>query len=82
MTTEELYLLTALGMTPLAARRAATTVDAELLGLEGRLGALEPGKLADVIAIPGDPRQNIRQVEHVSFVMKDGVVMRDDRPRR
>jgi imidazolonepropionase-like amidohydrolase len=80
--TEELHLLTALGMTPLAALRAATTVDAELLGLEGRLGALEPGKIADVIAIPGDPRQNIRQVEHLFFVMKDGVVMRDDRPRR
>ena len=57
-------------MTPLAALRAATTVDAELLGLEGRLGALEPEKLADVIAIPGDPRQNIRQVDHLFFGAK------------
>ncbi len=79
---EELHLLTDLGMTPLDALRAATSVDAELLGLQDRLGRLESGKLADIVAIPGDPRQNIRQVEKVFFVMKEGSIVRNDRPGR
>ena len=44
-----------LGMTPIAALKAATSVDAELLGLSKSIGTLEPGKLADVVAVPGDP---------------------------
>ena len=79
---EELHLLTALGMTPLDAMRAATSVDAELLGLQDRIGSLESGKLADIVAVPGDPRQNIRQVEKVFFVMKEGSIVRNDRPER
>jgi imidazolonepropionase-like amidohydrolase len=77
---EEFHLLTANGMSPLDALRAGTSVDAELLGLQDRIGVLEPGKLADVVAFPGDPRQNIRQVEKVFFVMKDGSIVRDDKP--
>jgi imidazolonepropionase-like amidohydrolase len=80
--TEEFHLLTALGMSPLDALRAATSVDAELLGTQDRIGTLEPGKLADIIAMPGDPTQNIRQTEKVFFVMKEGVIYRDDRDRR
>ena len=80
--TEEFHLLTALGMSPLDALKAATSVDAELLGAQDRIGTLEPGKLADIIAIPGDPIQNIRQTEKVFFVMKEGVIYRDDRDRR
>ena len=80
--TEEFHLLTALGMSALDALRAATSVDAELLGTQDRIGSLEPGKLADIIAIPGDPTQNIRQTEKVFFVMKEGVIYRDDRERR
>ena len=76
--TEEFHLLTAQGMSPLDALRAGTSVDAELLGMQTRIGALEVGKLADVIAMPGDPTQNIRQTEKVFFVMKDGVVYRND----
>ena len=79
---EELHLLTALGMTPLDAMRAATSVDAELLGLQDRIGSLESGKVADIVAVPGDPRQNIRQVEKVFFVMKEGSIVRNDRPER
>jgi len=56
-------------------------VDAELLGLQDKLGALEPGKLADVIAMPGDPTENIRQAEKVFFVMKEGVIYRNDAKR-
>ncbi len=80
--TEEFHLLAALGMSPLDALRAGTSVDAELLGMQTSIGTLETGKIADVIAMPGDPTQNIRQTEKVFFVMKDGVVYRNDAPRR
>ncbi len=80
--TEEFHLLTALGMSPIDALRAGTTVDAELLGIQDRVGTLAVGKLADVIAFPGDPRQNIRQVEKVFFVMKEGQIVRDDRAKK
>jgi imidazolonepropionase-like amidohydrolase len=76
---EEYHLLVAAGMSPLDALRAGTSVDAALLGLD-RAGTLAAGKLADIVAFPGDARQDIRQVEHVFFVMKDGVVVRNDRP--
>src|SRR6185503_10738085 len=77
--TEEFHLLTALGMSPLEALRAGTSVDAELLGMKGQIGTLAEGAFADVIAFPGDPRQNIRQVEKVFFVMKEGTILRQDR---
>jgi len=80
--TEEFHMLVDLGMSPLQALRAATTVDAELLGLQNRIGTLEAGKLADIVAMPGDPTQNIRQTEKVFFVMKEGVIYRDDHDRR
>jgi imidazolonepropionase-like amidohydrolase len=79
---EESHLLAALGTSPLDALRAGTSVDAELLGMQTRIGTLETGKFADVIAMPGDPTQNIRQTEKVFFVMKDGVVYRNDAPQR
>jgi len=66
-------------MSPLDALRAGTTVDAELLGMKGQIGTLAEGAFADVIAFPGDPRQNIRQVEKVFFVMKEGTILRQDR---
>jgi imidazolonepropionase-like amidohydrolase len=80
--TEEFHLLTALGLSPLDALRAATSVDADLLGMQNRIGTLQSGKLADIIAMPGDPTQNIRQTEKVFFVMKEGVIYRDDHERR
>jgi imidazolonepropionase-like amidohydrolase len=66
--------MVSLGMKPLAAVRAATSGDARLFGVEGKLGSLEAGKLADVIAVAGDPARDIHAMEHVVFVMKDGVV--------
>ncbi|HEX8112516.1 MAG TPA: amidohydrolase family protein [Kofleriaceae bacterium] len=66
-----------LGMKPLAALRAATSSDAQLLGRDD-LGTLEPGKTADVVGVPGDPSRDIAAVEKVFFVMKDGVVYRND----
>ena len=70
--------MVSLGMKPSAALESATSVDAELLGLSNKIGTLEPGKSADVVAVPGDPLQDIRQTEHVLFVMKEGVVYRND----
>jgi imidazolonepropionase-like amidohydrolase len=73
--------LVRVGMKPLAALRAATSVDAKLLDVDDKLGTLEAGKLADVIAVPGDPSRDIRAIEKVFFVMKDGVVYRNDGKR-
>jgi imidazolonepropionase-like amidohydrolase len=66
--------LVALGMKPIDALRAGTLVDAELFGIEDRLGTLEPGKIADIVAVQGDPLKDITVTERVFFVMKDGVV--------
>ena len=65
-------------MKPVDALKAATTGDAQPLGVEDRTGTLEPGKLADIVAVPGNPLESIGQVEKVRFVMKDGVVCRRD----
>lgn len=58
--------------------RAATVNAAQLLGWQDRVGAIEPGKFADVIAVAGDPLQDITELERVQFVMKGGVVVRND----
>ena len=63
------------GMTPLEAIRAATTGAADLLGVADR-GAIAAGKLADLVAVPGDPLKDVKVMEQVSFVMKDGTVVR------
>ncbi|HEY8715697.1 MAG TPA: amidohydrolase family protein [Candidatus Acidoferrum sp.] len=76
---EEFHQMVDLGMKPLDALRAGTSSDADLLGLSDKIGTLDAGKFADVVAVPGNPLQDIRQTEHVFFVMKDGVVYRNDR---
>jgi imidazolonepropionase-like amidohydrolase len=70
---KELLALVDRGMTPLQALRAATTVSAELIGVDDR-GRLESGLLADIIAVPGDPLSDIGVTEDVRFVMKGGQV--------
>ena len=62
------------GMTPAQAIRAATVTAAELLGMQDSLGTLEEGKLADIVAVPGDPLSDVMVMEKVDFVMKGGVV--------
>jgi imidazolonepropionase-like amidohydrolase len=74
---KEFALMTGLGMPSLAALRSATSVDAELLGIAAKVGTLEPGKLADVVAMPGDPRADIKVTERVSFVMKEGKILKE-----
>jgi imidazolonepropionase-like amidohydrolase len=63
------------GMTPMQAIQAATTSAADLLGWTDRVGAIAPGRLADIVAVDGDPIADITLLERVSFVMKDGVVV-------
>jgi imidazolonepropionase-like amidohydrolase len=64
-------------MKPIDAVRAATTVSAELIDVDDR-GRLAPGLLADIIAVPGDPTEDIAVTEQVKFVMKGGRVHRHD----
>ncbi len=73
----EFKLMVDLGLAPIDALRAGTSADAELLGISAKTGTLEKGKLADIIAMPGDPTQDITFTERVSFVMKDGRVIRN-----
>jgi len=75
---EEFHQMTDLGMKPIDALKAGTSSDAKLLGIADRIGTLEANKLADVVAVPGDPTQNIRVTEHVFFVMKEGVVYKNE----
>ena len=75
----EFVLMAADGMTPAQSLIAGTASAAELLGLQDRVGALKPGMLADVVAVPGNPIDNIKLTQSVIFVMKDGVILRNDR---
>ena len=77
---KEFKLMVDLGMTPIDALKAATANDAELLGIGQKVGTLEKGKLADVIAMPGDPTSDITATERVSFVMKEGKIIRRGAP--
>lgn len=72
----EFVLMVKYGMTPLAALQAGTLNGAKLLGWQGQIGALKPGYLADIIAVSGDPLQDISALQKVTFVMKGGVVHR------
>ena len=62
------------GMTPMQAIQSATSLAADLLGRSNELGSIKPGKYADVIAVSGDPLENVSVLENVQFVMKDGKV--------
>ncbi len=66
--------LVALGMTPAQALRSATSDAAELLGWQDRIGSIEPGKLADIVAVPGDPLRDITVLEKARFVIKGGEI--------
>jgi len=69
---QELLMLVKLGFTPQEALRSATTVGAELMGMQGSIGGLEAGKFADIIAVEGDPLHDVSALLHVTLVMKGG----------
>jgi imidazolonepropionase-like amidohydrolase len=71
----ELELMVKYGMKPLTALQSDLINGAKLLGWESQIGQLKPGFFADIIAVPGNPLDDITVVEHVSFVMKDGVIV-------
>jgi len=74
----EFSRMVALGMTPMQAIQAATSRAADLLDRSGQLGLIAPGAYADVVAVDGDPLANIRILETVGFVMKDGKVFKNE----
>ena len=74
----EFELMVQAGMSPMSALQAATTQAAELLKHDKDLGNVAPGKFADLIAVPGNPLEDIGVMKHVSFVMKNGVVYKRD----
>jgi imidazolonepropionase-like amidohydrolase len=75
---QEFKLLVDHGMTPAAALRTATVSAADLLGIGKSVGTLEPGKEADIVAVPGNPLADITAMEKVRFVMKGGKIFRND----
>lgn len=75
----EFVLMAADGMTPAQSLRAGTSSAAQLLGLQGKLGALKPGMSADIVAVPGNPIADIKVVQSVIFVMKNGVIFKNER---
>ena len=74
---KEFALMVGLGMAPIDALRSATSSTADLFGIAAKVGTLEKGRLADVIAMPGDPTADITATERVSFVMKEGKIIRN-----
>lgn len=75
---KEFALMVRYGMSPMKVIQSATSVAAELLGWQDRVGTIEQGKLADIVAVDGDPLKDISLLERVKFVMKDGRVYRNE----
>jgi imidazolonepropionase-like amidohydrolase len=79
---KELGLMVRYGMSPMAAIQSATVVAAQLLDQRRDLGSIEPGRLADIVAVSGDPLKDIGELERVTFVMKGGVVYKSEKTER
>ena len=75
---QEFPRMVELGMTPMAAIKSATSIPAEMLDMAGQIGVIAPGAYADVIAVATDPLLDIKALEKVVFVMKDGKVFKSE----
>jgi imidazolonepropionase-like amidohydrolase len=75
---KEFELMVKYGMLPMKAIQSATLVAAELLGMSDKIGSIEVGKLADIIAVEGDPLYDITVLQRVGFVMKEGTIYKDE----
>ena len=69
------------GMAPARAIQAGTIINAEAMGWQDRVGSIDPGKFADIVAVAGDPLADITELQRIKFVMKGGRVIRDDMPQ-
>jgi imidazolonepropionase-like amidohydrolase len=76
--TKEFEFMVKFGMTPVQAIRAATIDAAQLMGWQDRVGSIEAGKFADIVAVEGDPTSDITELERVKFVMKGGHVFKNE----
>ena len=74
----EFVYMTEAGMPALEAIRCATVSGAELIGVGDKIGSIEKGKLADIVAVEGDPTTDIKVMGKMKFVMKDGVVYKNE----
>jgi imidazolonepropionase-like amidohydrolase len=74
----EIVAMVKLGLTPVQAIRAATAGAAELMGWQERVGSIEPGRFADIIAVAGDPLVDITELRRIGFVMKGGVIVKNE----
>ena len=70
--------MTQLGMQPMDAIQSATSRAALMLDMEGKIGVVAPGAFADIIAVGGDPLRDVKALENVQFVMKDGKVFKNE----
>jgi imidazolonepropionase-like amidohydrolase len=76
--TEFEWLVKRAGLTPARAIQAGTTINAEVLGWQDRIGSIDQGKFADLIAVAGDPLADITELQRVKFVMKGGKIVKDE----
>ena len=74
---QEFERMVEFGMTPMDSIKAATSRAAEMLGMQGKIGAVAPGAFADIVAVQGDPIANVKVLKDVKFVMKDGQVFKE-----
>jgi imidazolonepropionase-like amidohydrolase len=77
---QEFWRMTDLGMQPMDAIQSATSRAAAMLEMEGKIGVVAPGAFADIVAVNGDPLRDIKVLENVQFVMKDGKVFKSEKP--
>ena len=77
---QEFARMVEFGMAPMDAIQSATSRAAAMLDMQGKIGVVAPGAFADIIAVNGDPLRDIKILENVQFVMKDGKVYKSDKP--